>query len=275
MSCYFIGGINRSGTTLLQSILCSDESTNPLIHEASYIRNIVEAYVFGDQKFEEHNKYYFESKDDLKNFTARWLKEFLKKIRDRYPDSDNLVLKHPPLTPRFPDLFKLLIAAGEDPQFFILVRDPRDVAASLVKIGEKLRKNNESEGGTLPRDMTVIGNYYMQCYMPALSSNDQNYKKRVNILKYEELVSSPDNALELIRKSSGLSLNKFDKNGQWQDDKLDYSDLKEKDNAWLSDLWGKKLSTSRIGSYKEILTSSEIQQLENVCSGPLRTFGYK
>ncbi len=57
MSVFFVGGINRSGTTLFQSILCSDSDTNPLIHEASYLRSIVDAYISGQQKFDEHNKY--------------------------------------------------------------------------------------------------------------------------------------------------------------------------------------------------------------------------
>ena len=91
MSVFFIGGVNRSGTTLLQSILCSDKTTNPLIHEASYLRNIVEAYVFGQQKFEEHNKYYFSSIEDMRDFTAGWAKSFLDKIRSRYPESEHLV----------------------------------------------------------------------------------------------------------------------------------------------------------------------------------------
>ena len=108
MSVFFVGGVNRSGTTLLQSILCSDRSTNPLIHEASYLRSIVEAYVFGQQKFEEHNKYYFSSVEDMRDFTAGWAKSYLDKIRARYPESDHLVLKHPPLTPRFPAIFDLL-----------------------------------------------------------------------------------------------------------------------------------------------------------------------
>jgi hypothetical protein len=275
MSCFFIGGINRSGTTLLQSILCSDKTTNPLIHEASYVRNIVEAYITGCKKFNEHNKYYFDSTDDLKYFTSRWLEEFLNKLRKRYPQSQHLVLKHPPLTPLFPWLYKLLISAGEDPYFYISVRDPRDVAASLIQVGERLRSKGESEGNTLPRNMALIGNYYMQCYIPALSSNDIEFKSRINIIKYEDLVSNPDETLDRIRVSSGLKLNEYDKNSDWKNDNIDYNNLKNNDNAWLSSLWGKKLSNSRVGIYKNVLSPVEIKELENVCSGPLVTFKYK
>src|SRR3989344_4102364 len=80
MACFFVGGINRAGTTLLQSILCSDRTANPLIHEASYLRNIVEAYDSGRKKFEEHNKYYFSSIEEMKVFTARWAGAFIDRV---------------------------------------------------------------------------------------------------------------------------------------------------------------------------------------------------
>lgn len=274
MSVFFIGGVNRSGTTLLQSILCSDKTTNPLIHEASYLRSIVEAYVFGQQKFEEHNKYYFSSIEDMRDFTAGWAKSFLDKIRSRYPESEHLVLKHPPLTPRFPAIFDLLTSIGEDPRFFIIIRDPRDVAASLVRVGERLRAKGESEGNTLPRNMNILGNFYMQCYMPALAPQHQAYKNRITVIKYEDLVSNPQTVIENIRKVSGLKLEEFNATDNWKNDDIDYNNLKQNNNAWLSDLWGKRLSSSRIGSYKKILKPEEITLLEQVCSGPLKTFGY-
>ncbi|HED33204.1 MAG TPA: sulfotransferase [Gammaproteobacteria bacterium] len=274
MSVFFVGGINRSGTTLLQSILCSDAETNPLIHEVSYLRNIVDAYVSGQQKFDEHNKYYFSSIEDMRNFTAEWANAFLDKIRARYPGAKHLILKHPPLTARFPVIFDLLSYIGEVPRFFVIIRDPRDVVASLVQVGERLRKKGEAEGQTLPRDMTVLGNYYMQTYMPALSYQNKDYQKQITIIKYEELVSNPQAVIQNIRQASGLALEEFNETEGWRNDNIDYDDLKRNNNAWLSDLWGKRLSNSRIGRYKEILRPEEISFLEKVCAGPLKSFGY-
>ena len=274
MSVFFVGGINRSGTTLLQSVLCSDKETNPLIHEASYLRNIVDAYVSGQQKYDEHNKYYFSSIEDMRDFTAGWAKAFIDKTRARYPEAKHLVLKHPPLTARFPVIYNLLSSIGEDSRFFVIIRDPRDVAASLVQVGERLRKKGESEGNTLPRDMTVLGNYYMQTYMPTLSYQNQDYQKRITMIKYEELVSNPQAVINNIRQFSGLKLDEFNETEDWKSDDIDYDDLKKSNNAWLSELWGKQLSSSRIGRYKTILKPEEILLLEKVCAGPLKTFGY-
>jgi hypothetical protein len=274
MSCFLVGGINRSGTTLLQSILCSDTSTNPLIHEASYFRSIVEAYDSGKQKFNEHGRYYFSSIVEMRDFTAGWARSFLDLVRKKYPESKHLVLKHPPLTAKFPSIFELLTAAGEDIRFFIIIRDPRDVAASLVQVGERLRQQGNPEGSTLPRDMNVLANYYMRTYMPALSHSDPAYQQRISLIKYEELVNDPATVVDDIRKASGLALDSFDTSGSWSHDELDYKELRASGNAWLSDLWGNKISKSRIGQYRQILTKQEIETLEEACAGPLRTFQY-
>ena len=41
----FIGGSARSGTTLLQNILCTSKETNPLIPESAPFRFLAESYI--------------------------------------------------------------------------------------------------------------------------------------------------------------------------------------------------------------------------------------
>ena len=172
-------------------------------------------------------------------------------------------------------MFELFTSAGEDVRFFIIVRDPRDVAASLVQVGERLRAQGHSEGTTLPRDMNLLGSNYVRCYLPALSHPNEEYKRHVTLVKYEELVTDPATAIENIRRASGLKLEDFEANKAWKSDEIDYAELRKNNNAWLSELWGKRLSSKKIGSYKTILTAEEIATLEDVCEGPLRTLGYK
>ena len=259
---------------MLQSILCSDIKTNPLIHEASYFRSIVDAYATGKMKFDEHGKYYFHSVEHMRVFTANWARSFLELTRERYPESEHLVLKHPPLTPKFPAIFELLSAMEEDVRFFIIVRDPRDVVASLVRVGERLRIKGDPEGRTLPRDMRVLGNYYIQTYLPAFAYPDPAYRERISLVKYEDLVTNTGKVVDEIRKSSGLSLDGFDFTRGWSDDKINYDELESSDNAWLSELWGKEISATRIGNYKSILDQDEINIIETLCAGPIKVFGY-
>ena len=41
MTYFFIGGCPRSGTTLLQNIICSNTKVNPLIGEVGYLYHLV------------------------------------------------------------------------------------------------------------------------------------------------------------------------------------------------------------------------------------------
>ena len=68
MTCVFIGGSQRTGTTLFQSILCKDIDTNPMIHETKYFRQLVQAYVFGKRQFKAETLDYFENPDELTQF---------------------------------------------------------------------------------------------------------------------------------------------------------------------------------------------------------------
>lgn len=275
MSVIFVGGVNRSGTTLLQSILCSDPDTNPLVQEASYLRFIVHAWAFGREQFDFHTRYYFDSNEDLKQFTAGWLAAFLDKFRARYPDARHLVLRHLPLTARFPDLQELMVAAGEDARFLIVVRDPRDVVASMVRVGEKARdKGFAEEGQAMARDMARLGNVYLQVYGPALSCRRPDYQRCVTVVRYEDLVTRPAETVDALRRATGLELAGFEPGDAWARNDMDMEQLERVAAPWVSDLWGKGVSGARIGTYRDILTPEEVARVEQVCAEPLKSFGY-
>jgi hypothetical protein len=274
MTVLLVGGVNRSGTTLLQSILCSDPTTNPLVQEASYINSIVHAWAFGRAHFDFHGQYYFDSTQDLKQFTADWLSQFLNKFRNRYPAAKNLVLRYLPMTARFPELYELMEAAGEDARFLIMARDPRDVIASMVRVGERARKLDEAEGNLIPRDMNQLSKIYLDVYGPALSNKNPEYQRRVTVIRYEELVTRTDEVLDVLRQASGLKLEDFEASADWTRNDIDPEKLKASTEPWMSDLWGKGISSARIGTYREVLTPEEITLVEDLCAKPLGSFGY-
>jgi hypothetical protein len=274
MSVLFVGGVNRSGTTLLQSILCSDPTTNPLVQEASYINFIVRAWVFGRAQFDFHGQYYFDSTQDLKQFTADWLSKFLNKFRKRYPEAKHLVLRYLPITALFPELHELMEAAGEDVRFLIMARDPRDVVASMVRVGERARRLGEPGGNLMPRDMNRLSKIYLDVYGPALSNRRPEYKRRITVVRYEDLVTRTEEILDVLRQASGLELKDFEAGADWTRNDMDMKKRGAVNEPWMSDLWGKGISSARVGTYREILTPKEITLVENLCAEPLGSFGY-
>jgi hypothetical protein len=275
MTVIYVGGVNRSGSTLLQSILCSDPATNPLVQEASYLNFIVHAWAFSRAQFDFHGRYYFDSTDEMKQFTAGWLKAFLDRFRRRYPDARHLVLRYLPMTPLFPDLQELMAAAGEDVRFVIVARDPRDVIASMVRVGERAAKLNRPGEQAIPRNMAQLGKIYMDVYGPALSGQRPEYRQRLTVIRYEDLVTRTDEVLDVLRQASGLELKDFEAGANWTRNEMDLQDSASGANPWMSELWGKGVSQARIGSYRKVLTASEIAQIEKLCDTPLKLFGYR
>ncbi len=77
MSYFFVGGSQRSGTTALQSVLCADAETNPLIHEAAYFRGMVEAYRHGKPLLDRQAGHYFDEQSGDCRVNASWAGAFL------------------------------------------------------------------------------------------------------------------------------------------------------------------------------------------------------
>jgi len=135
----FVAGGPRSGTTLLQGLLCSSPDTNPLIGEATDLALLVNAYCRSRELFQGEQRDYFDDLTDLQRFYASIVTAWLAKTAQRFGQPATLVLKSPAFTPVLPDLLELLPQAIA----IVAVRDVRDTVASLLKIGHKLKTSSD------------------------------------------------------------------------------------------------------------------------------------
>ena len=267
---FFVGGSQRSGTTALQLLLCQDSRTNPMLKEASYIRYQLESYAKALIDFEDDTKFYFENRSVLRLFQANILQQFLDMVTTRY-QTEHLVLKEPHLTRYFPQLFELL----PDSKFIVILRDPRDVIASMIRVGESLKEEGKRHFFQ-NRDIERLCEHYRAFYQPSFAHLKENPEFRKNFisLRYEDLVVNPHECFKSLREFTGLDLpEEFDKAPQ--PGALDWNnDFQGRYKAWKTDKLGSILDSSSVGKYKQTLKSEEIAQISTFCADIFDAFGY-
>ena len=268
-SVIFIGGAARTGTTLLQSILCSDPSTNPLISEAVPIRYLLDAYKKTINNYHAFPKMYFDDLQDITSIYSNSIEMILNELRKKY-ECNVLVLKEPALTKYFPDLFNVV----ENVRFFSMIRDPRSTIASMVRWGEKMKQRHKKHFFQ-DKDMRRLSKYYLDFYVPLFKNNDANFIENIKYLRYEDLVMYPDNILEVIRNFSGLELHDYDPNEKWTRTKLDFEDKSSPMHDAVTELYGEPISSSRVDTYRDVLNDNDIATIEQKCSLIFRYFEYK
>lgn len=273
MAIFFVGGSQRSGTTLLQTVLCQDPEVNPLIQEAKYLRHLLSGYQFGRQMFDRETKDYFVDLDQYRNFNSRIVRSFLKNTLSIYKPARHLVLREPHLTMLFPELAELLPRA----KFVCVVRDPRDVIASMVRVGQKLGTHAASDAmGRLfqARDMTALSRHVMSFYRPVIKNAADGLRGRLLFLRYEDLVAEPGAAVQKLRGFTGIALGTYDAATEPDTGRVNYRQLDEYRSAWSTEQYTGKVTDSRIGAHAEVLDEAECLEIAKQCAGFMHRFGY-
>lgn len=267
MTCYFVGGAQRSGTGVLANILCTDETTHRRTREVDYLRFLISAYRWGKRQFSFQTYDFFDDLDDLRDFHSGIVGAFLERTRKRL-GTRRLVLKEPQLTKYFPELLELV----EDSKFLVMVRDPRDAIASLVAVAEKNRAQANRKPPAL-RNAGKLCDRFLESYLPVFNGRASFGAARLFWMKYENLVTAPAKEIEKIRQFTGLALSRLDLN-QGFDIGLDPQHLPARLKPWVTDLYWKPISPESVGRYREILADSEIAQIEESCRKFMIRFGY-
>ena len=266
----------RSGTTILHKVLCAANEAHPYITETWFLVDQMRSYLWSLERYDVRHRDYFGDQENFDRFTRDILDRFFLQTRRHLSNPQALVLKNPEVSGQFP----LLGSWFENAYFIVNIRDPRDTIASIVKVGEKHKKNRmRTEVSSMGRDMKVLSSFLKRYYIRAFDVNSP-IRDRTIFVRYEDVVTDVEKECKRIGEFCGLTFS-YDKLRALGEDKTDSANMNSGvrlqdpySGAFWSELYDKNLSTERIGRYAEVLTPNEIGQVQEHCADFNRIFRY-
>jgi hypothetical protein len=261
----FIGGSMRSGTTVIHRALCTASNSNNYLSESWFVFEMVMLYYRRLERYDLWMADQLGPPPNFRDLIAQNLEQYFAAVSARSDNPEVLILKHPAVTFAFPLLGEMFPSM----KFIVVVRDPRDVIASMKSARE--HHVRERVGSVLVSKDTIrkMCSYFMSFYEDVLDWNDP----RRRIVRYEDVMRDPRGAIAAIGTFCGGRYD-LDRVSTFTDEdaaapNLDSEQHDRLTRPFWSQLWRKDLSVERIGSYRETLTGQEVAEIE----ATLRAFG--
>jgi hypothetical protein len=249
----FILSARRTGSTLLQNILCQSPQTHAFVSEAQILTRLLDAFQWGDGEFSRMVAPYFGTGQTYLQFQKETVDRFLKLARKNLNVKKLMILKNPEFAPHTEKLVNLLPAA----RFLVLVRDPRDQITSEIAVSQRQIDLNWKQQVPSMEELCAA---YDHCYTYIEHGRQQNPAAFLTV-RYEDLVSHTASILKVIERFLSIDLSTYDSNADWKNTKVDW-DVMKKRPSW-SEYYGKPLSGDPVGSYAEKLDSDQVKEIED------------
>ena len=264
MQLVLIGGAQRSGTTLLQTLL-ANALESPVLPEAHILSDILASYKRA-KEFGNKTNFFYPTGDDLRSFFQSFTERHIADVVASAKPPGVLVLKDP-------NFIRVLDEASAVlPQCIhvVCLRDPRDIAASFVQIGQRQAATTQSmvrPSKYEKRDISFISQKILASYLPLLRATEP---PSASIVRYEDMTSDPKGSLDTLARQTGLkiSLNRIE-HPVWLETQARH------EASWITELEGGKPSPASIGSFARILRGDEIAIVQSICEPIISRFGYK
>jgi Sulfotransferase family len=258
MQLILIGGAQRSGTTLLQTLLVNTTGS-PSLPEAHILSDILAAYKRAEE-FGNKTGYFYATDDDLRAFFQSFAERHVADIMSSAKSAAVLVLKDP----NFIQVLDQAASLFPRSIRIVCMRDPRDIAASFVQIGQ--RQSDTKPGKYERRDISFISKKIRASYLPLMQATKP---ADAIMVRYEEIASDPKASLDALAREAGLELS-LDRIEQ-----LEWLEAKARHEAtWITELEGGGASPASIGSFERVLTGEEVAIVQEICSPLMSQFGY-
>lgn len=257
LSLVLIAGPPRSGTTWLHRELTKGAGASVFLPECTLLTQQIALYsntlnTCDAQRFAA----YFGTPDMLAACYRAQVDRMLDLVLtlNATPETRTLILKDPELS----HVLTALSDVMPKHRLIVLMRDPRDVIASMKRVSER-----KQEAWDLRNSMNFIYRYYHVIRLYAANAG-----KNARIVRYEDLVRT---GIEDLRSFLKLPL---PAQGEQKSVTADVATKLDRSDPFFSELYLKPTTTDAVGAYRATLDRDEIAHIEEVFSGVMQHWGY-
>ncbi len=250
-------GPPRSGTTWLNRELCNFNNTFNLLPECTLLTKQVELFnhILNYSDPERFKAYFYNSKN-IRTYYKNNIMKMLALVTEinKKQDNETLILKDPELSLYLDDV-KVLFPAHK---LILLVRDPRDVLASMKNVMVRKQKPWDLEKTS---EQILLYYYRIAVYQKRMS-------KDTLLVRYEDLVTKDLGEIQSFLQKP------VQKNVSQRDITESIRKNFSPSDPFFSEFYLQQTTKDRIGRYKETLLKSEIRYIEKNYSKVMRRLGY-
>lgn len=245
----FVCGAERTGTTLLERILCTDSSVVPVVGELPVVAALLTCVKAAARQFDFFYRDYLASPAALEEVALAGIQAVARGIAERHPGHRTLVIKSPHLTPHVLELSRMFPAAP----IVVLRRDPLDAVTSLHRVAERARSGNGHLGLVkAAEDIRTLTDRFLNFYMPLMTMAGTK-PESVSYVSFEDLVQAPEREIGRLGATLGLQL----RPPEASDLSLESSYLAEADRPYWSEHYRRPVTDKVVGVHKSLLEPAD------------------
>lgn len=249
-------GAPRSGTTLLSGLITGNDKSVPNLPECTFITQIIKHY-HDIVNYSDKERFSIYARDEKTLFTQykKHVDGMLNVVVEQFKSSNYqyLTLKDPELSlyvELIPDFF-------EQSKIIYIVRDPRAIISSLIRVYQK--KNNSIDSLEFYSDeelLKLAGDIYNYFY---LIHESEVYKKGlIHVVSYEAIL---DNNLEVFSELESFLEYKLT-NRAFERNAFEF----DKNDPTFSENYGKDI-VRPVSNFRDFLSPIQVKVIEDMFSG--------
>ena len=259
-----ICGAPRSGSTLLYNAICSSKIFNKGLTENHFIPNTIKLLKKQLLRNPKENFMHFENNETTIKFFTKIISDYVEQLYIRY-EVHNLCLKSIMFSTEANLISKLFPSA----YLIFIIRDPKDIISSMLNVSKKQIKMEQKPN--YPRDMEALSSFINTHYEFVIESKNLKNNPNILLVRYEDLTLNTLETLNLITNKLNLECIFNNEDTLWERAPDFYEPSK---NPYYSELWNKKPTSKKIGSYKNELNNNEIDFINKSCAKLIHKFKY-